>query len=244
MALYSIYADSEHYRTIEFDSDQMFDYFGSVNNHFSVNYAPKVFLSLKRPLSVNFQCENTESHGDAMPDISEHYGRLFLSQKAYDVLGDLLKNDGEFLPVTYEDGKAYIFNTLSVAESVDGVNTDLSVKDKYGERKHMAFHEDRIKDFKIFKTKFDGYINAFIQPLIKEACGIHAEAFSSASFFLSSTAPIEKTLPIINIEVNDESLETHNERTKRIVEQGITMAKLRQSFLDVHQRTAPLISQS
>lgn len=169
MALYSIYADSEHYRTIEFDRDQMFDDFGSVRSHFNVNYAPKVFLPLKRPLLVNFQCENTEFHGGAMPDISEHYGRLFLNQKAYGVLADLLKNDGEFLPVTYESGKAYIFNTLSVAESVDGLNADLSVKDEYGERKHMAFHEDRVKDFRIFKTKFDGYINAFIQPSVKEA---------------------------------------------------------------------------
>ncbi len=104
-----------------------------------------------------------------MPDISEHYGRLFLSQKAYEALSELLKNDGEFLPVNYEDGSAYIFNTLSVAESVNGLDEALSLKDEYGQRKNVAFHEDRVKDFMIFKTEFDSYISAYIQDELKQA---------------------------------------------------------------------------
>lgn len=170
MALYSIYADSNKYRTIGYDSDQMFNDFGSLRNHFNVNYSPRPFLNnLKNPLNVNFSREASAFSGDETPDISEHYGRLFLSQKAYNAVKDLIKNDGEFLPVEYEGGAAYIFNTLSVAESVDGLNEQLSVKDEYGDRKNMAFHEGLVKDFMIFKTSFDGYINAFIQKELKEA---------------------------------------------------------------------------
>lgn len=170
MTLYSIYADKENYRTIEFDRDQMFDDFGSLPNHFNVNYAPRAFSScLKRPLEINFQCENTEFHGELMPDISEHYGRLFLSQKAYQALNGLLENDGEFLPVNYEEGSAYIFNPLSVAESVDGLDEKLSIKDEFGQRQNVAFHEERVKGFMIFKTEFDSFINAYVKDAVRDA---------------------------------------------------------------------------
>jgi len=170
MTLYSIYADAKKYRTIGYDSEQMFDSFGSLYNHFNVNYSPRPFLKhLNSPLKVNFSREASAFSGDEIPDISEHYGRLFLSPKAYDVVKDLIKNDGEFLPVEYEKGSAYIFNTLSVAESVNGINKQLSIKNEYDEHLNIAFHQDETKNFMIFKTSFDGYINAFIQEELKQA---------------------------------------------------------------------------
>ncbi|GLS25534.1 hypothetical protein [Marinibactrum halimedae] len=169
MTLYSIYADSDQYRKVEFDKEQMFEDFGSLRNHFDVNFSPKpIALTLKRPLMVNFLCENTEYHGDVMPDITEHYGRLFLNQKAYDILHNVIKDDGEFLPVIYSNTEGYIFNPLQVAESVEGLNQSLSLKDEYGNRKSIVFYEDRVREFKIFKTKFDSYINSFIQLEVKE----------------------------------------------------------------------------
>lgn len=170
MTLYSIYADAKKYRTIGYDSEQMFDNFGSLNHHFNVNYSPRPFLMhVKSPLKVNFSREESAFSGNEIPDISEHYGRLFLSSKAYDVVKGLIKNDGEFLPVEYEKGCAYIFNTLSVAESVNGLNKQLSIKNEYGEHLNMTFHQDKTKDLMIFKTSFDGYINAFIQEELKQA---------------------------------------------------------------------------
>jgi len=170
MALYSIYAYGKKYRSIGYDKEQMFDDFGSSINHFDVNYSPRPFLAdLKRPLKVNFSPESSAFSGDDIPDISEHYGRLFLSVKAYDALKDLIKNDGEFLPVEYEKGAAYMFNTLSVAESVHGLNEQLSSKNEYGDRLSTGFHKDSVRDLMIFKTSYDGYINAFIQEELKQA---------------------------------------------------------------------------
>ncbi len=57
---------------------------------------------------------------DEYSDITEQGGKLFLSEKAYDTLKDIFKDYGEFLPVTFNAGKGYIFNPLVGAEPIKG----------------------------------------------------------------------------------------------------------------------------
>ncbi|WP_086933047.1 hypothetical protein [Agarilytica rhodophyticola] len=183
MTLYSVHENSEKFATLGFDQDQMFTVFGKLRNQFSVNYQPKPYAEkLIDPLKVNFGLEDPPtSAGTEIPDISNHYGRLFLNPKAYDALKDLLKNDGEFLPVVYENGKGYIFNTLSVAESVDGLDKKLSLKNEYGDVRNVAFDKNRVGDFMIFRTSFDNYINAYVHQKLKDAiedADLHGVYFS------------------------------------------------------------------
>lgn len=170
MSLYSIYADSDTFRTIAFDSDQMFEEYGSLRNHFSVNYEPVPFAGrMNSPFQISLSGKNSEFSGDEIPDISEHYGRLYLSIKAYEAIGDLIKGDGEFLPALCDGKEAFIFNTTRVAEDADGLDEKLSVKDAMGNCINVAFHSERVSEFMIFKTEFDGFISAYCQSELKDA---------------------------------------------------------------------------
>lgn len=170
MTLYSIYADTNTYRALGFDSDQMFNEYGSLINHFNINYKTQPFLEkMKSPFNVNFSKESSEFSGNEIPDITEHYGRLFLNQKAYKALKDILQNDGEFLPVICDDKDAYMLNPLRLAETVGGLNKKLSIKDTMGNGQNIAFHSDKVNNFVIFKTEFDGFISAYCQESLKDA---------------------------------------------------------------------------
>jgi len=84
------------------------------------------------------------------------------------VLKDLITNDGEFLPVKYEQGDAWLFNPLSIAEDVDGLDKKLSVKNEWGDIENIAFHENKVKEFSIFRCMFDINKNVFCQDTVKQ----------------------------------------------------------------------------
>ena len=174
MGLYSLYADTENYRSLGFDRHQCREVFGEdIQNQFDVNFEAKPYTSVWQPLNVSFADDGSGLSGDLIPDISERDGRLFLSPKAYDILKDLIYNDGEFLRVTYEDGEAYMFNPLSLAESVDGLDQKLSIKSEWGDIENTAFHEDRVKGFNVFRSKFDNYRSIYCQESVKSIIEEH-----------------------------------------------------------------------
>ena len=168
--LYSIHNDLNTYASIGFDWKQIISVLGdNMDTRFDVNHAPREYSAIwKEPIQVNFS--NTGGlTGTAIPDIAEHQGRLFLSAHAYDTLHDLLKNDGEFLPVKYENGIGYMFNPLQIAESVGGLNEAHCVKNKWDDVEHIAFYEDKVDDMVAFRTEFDFFINLFCQSALKQA---------------------------------------------------------------------------
>lgn len=168
--LYSVYNDSKKYAYIGFDWKQIVQEFGeSMDTRFDANRTPQPYSAIwKNPILVDFSDNSEGMTGSKVPEIAEHQGRLFLSQKAYDVLHDLLKDDGEFLPVEYENGKGFMFNPLSLAESVDGLNKKLSVKNEWGDVENIAFDEDKVQGFNIFKTEFDTYYSVYCQECVKD----------------------------------------------------------------------------
>lgn len=169
--IFSIYNDHKKYAHIGFDWKQMVQEFGeSMDTRFDVNCETKPYSTIwKKPIKVNFSDNSEGITGSGIPEIAEHQGRLFLSQKAYETLHNLLDKDGEFLSVEYENGKGFIFNPLSLAEAVDGLDKKLSVKNEWGEVENIAFHNDKVKAFNIFKSYFDAHYNVFCQESVKEA---------------------------------------------------------------------------
>jgi glucosamine--fructose-6-phosphate aminotransferase (isomerizing) len=76
---------------------------------------------------------------------------------------------------------------------------------------------------------------------LKEVSSIHAEAFSSAEFLHGPVTLVEQGLAILNCEVNDESLTSHQEQIEEMAERGADLVHLRQTDVDVHPRLAPLV---
>ena len=169
--IFSIYNDHKKYAYIGFDWKQIVQEFGeSMDTRFDVNCEAKPYSAIwKNPIKVNFSDNSEGMTGTGIPEIAEHQGRLFLSQKAYEILRDLLEKDGEFLPVEYENGQGFIFNPLSLAEAVDGIDNKLSVKNEWGEVENIAFHNDKVKNLQIFKSNFDAHYNVFCQESVKNA---------------------------------------------------------------------------
>jgi hypothetical protein len=168
--LYSIHNDLNTYAAIGFNWKQIVSMFGeNMDTRFDVNHAPRKYSAIwKEPLQVTFS--NTGGlTGTAIPDIAEHQGRLFLSTRAYDTLHNLLKNDGEFLPVEYENGTGYMFNPLRIADTVGGLNEAHCVKNEWDDVEHIAFHEDKLDGMVAFRSEFDFFINLFCQSALKQA---------------------------------------------------------------------------
>lgn len=54
-----------------------------------------------------------------IPDLAIRSGRLFVNESAFPTVKDHLFDDGEFLPVTFEQGNGYLLNILKIAEDLD-----------------------------------------------------------------------------------------------------------------------------
>lgn len=105
----------------------------------------------------------------AIPDICVFQERLFLNAKAYSVLEGIIKLDGEFLPVNCEGSDAYIFTPLRVAETVGGLDLQLSKKNEWSDLENLAFHEDKIEGWSLFRCEYDLFMSLHCRQEIKDA---------------------------------------------------------------------------
>lgn len=86
-----------------------------------------------------------------------------------------------------------------------------------------------------------GYaISREIALKLKEVCGIHAEAFSSAEFLHGPVTLVEKALSIIDVSVQDESISSHKQQIAEVGKRGATLIHLSQAGFNMHPRIAPL----
>ncbi|WP_353303802.1 hypothetical protein [Sessilibacter corallicola] len=131
--------------------------------------SPKSFKGLfKEALNVSFTPLSKNAESLAIPDISVAQGRLFLNPKAYRLLEPIIREDGEFLPLKYEHGEAYLFNPLRVAEKAGALNQQLSTKNEWGDLENLSFHEDKVKDWSLFRCEYDVYMSLNCREDIKQ----------------------------------------------------------------------------
>lgn len=147
---------------------------------FHFDQSPKSYSDIWQPLEITFAKLSGGKKGD-MPDLMIRNGRLFLNNKAYDALRELLKSHGEFLTVTYGDESGYLFNILTLADDVDGLDDKLSTKNEFNELQSLAFHEDKVKNLSVFRTAFDDFMGVYCNEATKQAiesAGLNGVTFS------------------------------------------------------------------
>ncbi len=172
--LYTMILDYNKYLVLAWDKKQITSLVGdmrsSMEKRIDMWNAPVSFKGVfNEPLKVTFPKNSKEDLACKIPDIAAFQGRLFLNPKAYEVLKPLIENDGEFLPAIYEQGAGHIFIPLRVAEDVDGLDTDLSKKDEWGQIENLAFHENKVKDWNVFRTAYNDYDTLQCQQAVKDA---------------------------------------------------------------------------
>ncbi|MBW3139883.1 glucosamine-6-phosphate deaminase NagB-II [Ferrimonas balearica] len=74
---------------------------------------------------------------------------------------------------------------------------------------------------------------------LKEVCGIHAEAFSSAEFLHGPVTLVEQQLTVLDLDIDDESAAAHREQMAEIAHRGATVIRMSQVG-QPHPRLAPL----
>ncbi|WP_444998433.1 hypothetical protein [Aliikangiella sp. IMCC44359] len=169
--IYKLLFDHKKYLNFYFDEDQLQSLLGkrtreNFNKYINYYNAPVQFHEVfKEPLNFNFSSTHKDDEEKDIADLCVAAGRLFMSEKAYKHLQPLIKNDGEFLQVSYQKGKGYFFNPLqSVA-----IDPKQSRRDEWEEIISLGFNTNDIKDFLIFRTEFDYYRGLYCQKPIKQA---------------------------------------------------------------------------
>ncbi|GLS27209.1 imm11 family protein [Marinibactrum halimedae] len=111
------------------------------------------------PLKVDFPILSRNDKHKTIPNIALFQARLFLNENAFQVLHPLLKDDGEFIPAISEQGSGYLFNPLRVAESVQALDLTLSKKNTWGHLENMAFHEEKLEGWNVFRSEFNAFMS-------------------------------------------------------------------------------------
>ena len=172
--LYTIVADANHYRSLIWDDAQITRLVGEADMELRIDMwnSPRSYENVfNETLKVSFKPQSKAAEQLLIPDISVFQGRLFLSPKAYNILEPIIKDDGEFLPVVYEQGDAYIFTPLNIAEKINGLDKKLSRKNAWGDLENLAFHENRVKGWSLFRCEFDTFMSLQCRPDVRDAIG-------------------------------------------------------------------------
>ncbi|MFC1750818.1 hypothetical protein ACFL2V_18660 [Pseudomonadota bacterium] len=180
MSIYRIHPDRFNFQLITISSGEILGKLGE-EYPFHIDPTPKSYAAVWNPLVVEYYDSSENKTPAQIPDITIDSGRLYLSEEAYEGLADILSPFGEFLPILVLQKNAYVFNPLKIAEDIGGVNTKLSFKNDWGDLESLAFHDDKVKEFVVFRSEFDGYMGLFCQEAFKlkiEALGLQGIIFS------------------------------------------------------------------
>ncbi len=87
-----------------------------------------------------------------------------------------------------------------------------------------------------------GYaISREIALKLKEVCGIHAEAFSSAEFLHGPVTLVKNQFAIVDVSVEDETISAHRSQIDDVRSRGAAIVQLHHQGLAAHPRLLPLL---
>lgn len=110
--VYQLKHDPKNYKALQLDVMTIAEQLGDFSLITTLMNAPLTGESLASKWKcVETSLQSLSKSGIKTPDISlwDSQG-LYLSSKAYDALGDVLKSDGEFLSIKVDGEPAYLFN--------------------------------------------------------------------------------------------------------------------------------------
>lgn len=119
------------------------------------------------PEATLYRSENFKGKGTIPPDVTTwSTGVLALSSRAYEALHELLKNAGEFLPISVEGEAYFLFNTLYIVPD-KAVNKDKAVdiinSGVHFGQDNVAFDEEYLNSqgILVFKSGTDRLLHSY-----------------------------------------------------------------------------------
>ena len=160
--IYRIHQD-RNYKTFSINNEDICEKLGD-NTTFHMDRTPQTYSKQWKTIKLDFYSDKKDA---LLPDLAENNGRIYISDTAVPYLKSYIEKFGELLPIEHEEGKGFLFNCLSMAEQVDGLDKEKSVDDPYTGNSFISFHEDRLTHFFIFKTAFDSFHGIFCSKEFK-----------------------------------------------------------------------------
>ena len=152
--IYRIHSNIQHYLSLHIEGREARKALGQ-DSDFDIDERPISYLNHWKTMKVSFYDAFDGDNKKAVPDISLRLGKLFLNERAYQVLKVLLESDGEFLPVITEFGGGYIYNCLTVADDLNATDEKLCIHDPLNDRFSIGFIESRLVNCHVFRAQID-----------------------------------------------------------------------------------------
>lgn len=179
--IYSMHPDINNYLCFNISGDAARKALGD-DTVFHFDESPIRYSDNWSPMELEFY--NASGSKDLpIPDICQHHGRLWLSEKAYAALNSHISADGEFLPVFEKNQSGYLFNTLSLEDHA--LDNKLCQKNQWGEITWLAFDEAKVRSA-LFRTEYDDYMGTFCTDKLLLA---YREAGLTGLIFSENLAP-------------------------------------------------------
>lgn len=156
--LYRLNSNDIDYLHLVFDDEEVIEKLGE-DNLIQIESDPVEYASIWKPITIKFEEAMGGKIAHPIPDLQFHCGHLFMSERAADVLSDLLRHHGELLPVHYDGKQGFIFNPLISVNA----NEKQSIKTPDGEVKSLFFDAEKL----IFKTPFDDHYGVYCNDEFK-----------------------------------------------------------------------------
>lgn len=174
--IYRIHPSNDKFLRLHIDGKEARKVLGE-DADFNIDPSPISYRDQWKTMVVEFYEDDLGA--ETIPDISMRVGKLFLSNRAYEVLKDLFGSYGEFLPVIYDGGSGYIFNCLELAEQHNAVNKQLSMHDPISDNFSIVFGESKLSGIDIFRCEIN--LDAFfVSEKIKKI--VEAEQLTGITF--------------------------------------------------------------
>jgi hypothetical protein len=129
----------------------------------------KIPLILKKEVKHNYDFFHIEEIDDA----------VCITQRMYDILYPLIKNDAEFLPLQSDEGVYYLLNVTNIVDCIDREKSicTLTPNGLVLDYEDLVFDTEKIKDLYIFRVPDFPY-----QVFLTENLKTEIEDFEEVSF--------------------------------------------------------------
>lgn len=174
MNVYQLKELPEDYQELQLDLDDLFDSLGEehlMTIHFQRSRNTSL-LPIWKPLELEFT--DVLGKNSKEPDVSLWASTyLVLNLRAYEILSDSLRHEGEFLPITIGEKPGYIFNCLSFGQEDTAVCTIKYLDGIEDGLETLYFDEDDVRDRLLFKSKMQGCQALYATEAFRDICAKH-----------------------------------------------------------------------
>jgi hypothetical protein len=152
----------------------------------------------------------------SIPDYPYRYNinMHMFSQRAVDALDDLLGSNGELIPLDCDDGKFYIYQTLTVIDALGIARSELdyfkdgSVCDIF----RYAFHSDRLQKAAVFRRPGSVMRDLVVQPFVDRVNEAKLTGFEFVFVWSDEGIPaprLDRSERVVNANPDEKKLAAH-----------------------------------